>query len=263
MPIPNLRALWQSGARCVNGWASIPSPVTAEIIARQPFDTLTVDLQHGLIDYQMALTMLQAMEVSDVPKLARARWNDPGFIMMLLDAGFTGIICPMVNSAEEARAFVSVCRYAPEGTRSFGPTRASIAYGADYLKEANTAITTLAMIETRAAIDGLDAILEVEGLDAVYVGPADLAISLGYPPSLTPDQPEVVEAIATIRDKAAAAGKFAGIHCGSPQFVTRMLNEGFHLASLSTDMRIFSATMADLANAAKPKSEPSGSRAIY
>lgn len=263
MPIPNLKELWQGGTRCVNGWASIPSPITAEIIARQPFDTLTVDLQHGLIDYQTALTMLQAMGVSDAPKLARARWNDPGFIMALLDAGFTGIICPMVNSAEEARAFVSACRYAPQGARSFGPTRAAIAYGAGYLDAANGAITTLAMIETRAAIDALDDILAVEGLDAVYVGPSDLAISLGHAPSLTPDEPEVVEAIATIRDKAVAAGKFAGIHCGSPQFVARMLDEGFHLASLSTDTRIFSGALADLVQAARPDRGADGTRAVY
>lgn len=263
MSIPNLNELWRGGARCVNGWCSIPSTVTAEIIARQPFDTLTVDLQHGLIDYQTALTMLQAMEVSSVPKLARARWNDPGFIMALLDAGFAGIICPMVNSAEEARAFVSACRYAPQGSRSFGPTRASIAYGADYLAEANSAIATLAMIETRAAVEALDDILKVDGLDAVYIGPSDLAISMGYPPTLTPDEPKLVEAIATIREKATAAGRFAGIHCGSPDYVARMLDEGFHLASLSTDTRMFSAMMAEAVEAARPKDGRSGTTASY
>ncbi len=262
MAIPNLAELCRSGTRCVNGWCSIPSTITAEIIARQPFDTLTVDLQHGLIDYQTALTMLQAMEVSGAPKLARVRWNDSGFVMALLDAGFTGIICPMINSAEEARSFVAACRYAPEGARSFGPTRASMAYGPDYLREANGAITTIAMIETRAAIDALDDILAVKGLDAVYIGPSDLAISLGYAPSLTPDEPEVVDAIATIREKACAAGLFAGIHCGSPQYVARMLDEGFHLASLSTDTRLFSATMADALKAVRPGSER-GVRAVY
>lgn len=263
MPIPDLKALVQGGTRCVNGWCSIPSTVTAEIVARHPYDSLTVDLQHGLIDYQTALTMLQAMSFSDAPKLARVRWNDPGAIMALLDAGFTGIICPMVNSAAEARAFVSACRYAPAGGRSFGPTRAAIAYGADYMREADAAITTLAMIETREAIDALDEILAVEGLDAVYVGPSDLAISLGHPPSLTPDVPEVVKAIAATRDKARAAGKFAGIHCGSPEFVARMLDDGFHLASLSTDTRNFSAAQAELLGRARPNRADAVRKAVY
>lgn len=262
MTIPNLTEIWKSGQTCVNGWCAIPSTVTAEIIARQPFDTLTVDLQHGLIDYSTALTMLQAMEVSAVPKLARVRWNDPGFIMALLDAGFVGIICPMINSADEARAFVSACRYAPEGARSFGPTRAALAYGSDYVKEANGAIATIAMIETRAGIDALDDILTVDGLDAVYIGPSDLSISLGYPPSLTPDEPEVVDAIATIRDKAKAAGRYACIHTGSPDYAGRMIDEGFDLVSLSTDTRLFSAMMADTLKAVRPAGE-AGTKAVY
>ncbi|MDG2406268.1 MAG: aldolase/citrate lyase family protein, partial [Paracoccaceae bacterium] len=126
--------------------------------------------------------------------------------MALLDAGFTGIICPMVNSAQEANNFVAACRYAPEGTRSFGPTRALLVHGADYTHEANTDITKIVMIETQAAIENLDEILTVNGVDAVYIGPSDLAISLGYGPSLTPTDPEVVDVIATIREKAKAAG---------------------------------------------------------
>lgn len=252
MSIPSLREIWENGGKCVNGWCGMPSTVTAEIVARQPFDTLTVDLQHGLVDYQMALTMLQAMGVSAVPKLARVRWNDPGFIMALLDAGFTGIICPMVNTRQEAENFVSACRYAPRGSRSFGPTRASIAYGADYQKDSETRIATLAMIETREALANLDDILTVEGLDAVYIGPSDLAISMGYAPSLEPTEPEVVQAITTIREKAQAAGRFAGIHTGSARVAAAMLDDGFDLASLSTDTKIFSTAIADMLKAVRP-----------
>ena len=252
MTIPSLRSIWEAGEKCINGWCAMPSTVTAEIVARQPFDTLTIDLQHGLVDYQMALTMLQAMCVSDAPKLARARWNDPGLIMSLLDAGFTGIICPMINTRAEAESFVSACRYAPKGGRSFGPTRASIAYGADYQKNADKHIATLAMIETREAMDNLDDILSVEGLDAVYIGPSDLAISMGYPPSLQPTEPEVLDAINLIREKAKAAGRYAGIHTGGPEVAAARLADGFDLASLSTDTKIFSAAIADMLQAAKP-----------
>ncbi len=262
MPIPDLKDLWRQGRRCVNGWCSIPSAVTAEIAALQSFDTLTVDLQHGLIDYQSALAMLQAMGAHQGPKLARARWNEPGLIMALLDAGFTGIICPMINSGEEAARFAASCRYAPQGARSFGPTRAALVHGADYVQHANARIATLAMIETRAAIDALDDILAVEGIDAVYIGPSDLSISLGYPPSLAPTDAEVLDAIATIRDKAKAAGRFAGIHCGSPEGVRAWLDDGFDLATLSTDTRLFSAALAEKLDACRPGHQ-AGTKAVY
>lgn len=262
MPIPDLKDLWRQGRRCVNAWCSIPAPVTAEIAALQPFDTLTVDLQHGLVDYQAALGMLQAMSANPCPKLARTRWNEPGLIMALLDAGFTGIICPMINSAAEAKRFVAACRYAPQGSRSFGPTRAALVYGADYAEHANARIVTLAMIETRQALGALDEILAVDGLDAVYIGPADLSLSLGHPPSLAPDAPEVLDAIATIRDKAKAAGRFAGIHCGTPQIVRERLKDGFDLATLSTDTRLYSAALAEKLDACRPGSQQ-GIKAVY
>ena len=262
MPIPDLKDLWREGRRCVNAWCSIPSPVTAEIAALQPFDTLTVDLQHGLIDYQAALGMLQAMGASPAPKIARTRWNEPGLIMALLDAGFSGIICPMINSRAEAEAFVSSCRYAPQGARSFGPTRAALVHGADYFEHANARVTAIAMIETRAALDALDDILAVDGLDAVYVGPSDLSISLGYAPSLAPADAEVVEAIARIRERAKAAGRWAGIHCGTPEVVRRMLDEGFDLATMSTDTRLFSAALAETLDAARP-GPVGGAKAVY
>lgn len=262
MPIPDLKDLWRQGRPCINAWCSIPSTVTAEIAALQPFDTLTVDLQHGLVDYQTALAMLQAMGASPAPKLARTRWNEPGLIMALLDAGFTGIICPMVNSRAEAEAFVASCRYAPRGSRSFGPTRAALVHGADYAEHANERITTLAMIETRAAIEALDDILGVEGLDAVYIGPSDLSLSLGYPPSLAPTDREVLDAIDAIRDRAKAAGRGACIHCGTPEVVRDRLAEGFDLASMSTDTRIFSAALAEKLDAARP-GPIGGVKAVY
>lgn len=263
MTVPSVREIWESGGKCINGWCAMPSSVTAEIVARQPFDTLTIDLQHGLVDYQMALTMLQAMGVSRVPKLARARWNDPGLIMALLDAGFTGIICPMINTREEAEAFVSACHYAPRGSRSFGPTRASMAYGPDYQKEATTRIATLAMIETRESLANLDDILTVDRLDAVYIGPSDLAISMGYPPSLEDIAPEVEDAIATIRDKAQAAGRFAGIHTGNSTVAAAKLNDGFNLVSLSTDTKIFSTAVAEVLRKARPDADDKPMTALY
>ena len=233
----------RSGGKAVNGWCSVPSPVTAEMVARAGFDTVSVDLQHGLTDYQTALSMLQAVDGLGLPTLCRVPWNEPGIIMKALDAGFTGIICPMVNTRAEAERFAGACRYAPAGYRSFGPTRAAQVHGADYARAANGFITTFAMIETAEAVANLDDILAVEGIDAVYIGPGDLGLSLGHTPTLLPEAP-VRTVIAGIRDKTLAAGKVAAIHCGSPAMVRDMLDDGFGLATLLTDARLFANALA-------------------
>jgi 4-hydroxy-2-oxoheptanedioate aldolase len=244
MPITDFQAHFAAGGKAVNGWCAMPSPVTAEIMGRQGFDMMTVDLQHGLIDYQMALTMLQVLQGLPAPVLARVPWNEPGIIAKCLDAGFAGVICPMVNTTEDARALVQSARYAPLGSRSFGPTRANMVYGAGYAKTANNRILVLAMIETREALGNLDAILAVDGIDGVYVGPSDLGLSLGYEPTLDPSAPEVLEAIATIATRAKSAGRIAGVHTGSPAMIRRMFAQGFDFASLLTDARLFASAVA-------------------
>jgi 4-hydroxy-2-oxoheptanedioate aldolase len=241
---PDLTQFFASGAKAVNGWCALPSPVTAEIMGRQGFDLMTVDLQHGLIDYQMALTMLQVLQGLPAPVMVRVPWNEPGIVMKCLDAGFQGLICPMINTADDARRLVQAARYAPLGSRSFGPTRANLVHGASYVKTANTGILILAMIETRQALDNLDAILAVEGIDGIYVGPSDLGLSLGYEPTLDPTAPEVLDAISTIARTAKAAGRIAGIHTGSAAMIQRSFAQGFDFASLLTDARIFSTAIA-------------------
>lgn len=244
MPITDFQARFAAGGKAVNGWCALPSPVTAEIMGRQGFDMMTVDLQHGLIDYQMALTMLQVLQGLPAPVLARLPWNEPGIMAKCLDAGFAGVICPMVNTVEDARALVQSARYAPLGSRSFGPTRANMVYGTGYAKTANSRILVLAMIETREALGNLDAILAVDGIDGVYVGPSDLGLSLGYEPTLDPSAPEVLEAIATIATRAKSAGRIAGVHTGSPAMIRRMFAQGFDFASLLTDARLFASAVA-------------------
>jgi 4-hydroxy-2-oxoheptanedioate aldolase len=150
----------------------------------------------------------------------------------------------MINTAEDARRLVQATRYAPMGGRSFGPTRANLVHGSGYAKGANASVLVLAMIETREALQNLDAILAVEGIDGVYVGPSDLGLSLGHEPTLEPTAPEVLDAIAEILSRARAAGRIAGVHTGSPEMVNRMLVLGFHFASLLTDMRIFVNSLA-------------------
>jgi 4-hydroxy-2-oxoheptanedioate aldolase len=244
MPITDLKAHFITGGTAVNGWCAIPSPVTAEIMGRAGFGMVTVDLQHGLIDYQMALTMCQVLQGLPAPVLCRVPWNEPGIIMKCLDAGFSGLICPMINSAEDARRLVDAARYKPLGGRSFGPTRANMVHGAAYARGANEKVLLLAMIETRDALSNLDAILEVEGIDGVYVGPSDLGLSLGYEPTLEPTAPAVIEAISQIAARTRAAGRIAGVHTGSPTMVRAMLDLGFHFASLLTDVRLFTNALS-------------------
>ncbi len=243
-----------AGGKAVNGWCALPSPVTAEIMGRQGFDLMTVDLQHGLMDYQMALTMLQVLQGLPAPVLVRVPWNEPGIIAKCLDAGFAGVICPMVNTVEDARRLVQASRYAPMGSRSFGPTRANLVHGAGYVKTANTSVLVFAMIETREALDNLDAILAVEGIDGVYVGPSDLGLSLGYEPTLDPTATEVLDAIAQIAIRVKASGRLAGIHTGSPEMIRLAFTQGYDFASLLTDARIFTSAVAGQVAAVHQKS---------
>jgi 4-hydroxy-2-oxoheptanedioate aldolase len=244
MPITDIKSHFTTGGTAVNGWCAIPSPVTAEIVGRAGFDLVTVDLQHGLIDYQTALTMVQVLQGLPAPVLARVPWNEPGIVMKCLDAGFSGLICPMINTAADARRLVEAGRYAPLGGRSFGPTRANMVHGQTYARTANERIMLLAMIETREALANLDAILAVDGIDGIYVGPSDLGLSLGYEPTLEPTAPEVLGAIEDIVLRTRQAGRIAGIHTGSAAMVKAMIGKGYHFASLLTDARLFASALA-------------------
>lgn len=240
----DLRRHLLAGGSVVSGWCMIPSAVTAELMAALGFDALTIDLQHGLIGYGQALTMLQVVARPGIATLCRIPWNEPGIIGKVLDAGFGGIICPMVDTRDDAERLVRACRYAPMGSRSYGPTRARRLHGQDYGGLANERITVLAMIETAAGLANLNAILDVPGIDGVYIGPADLALSLGHAPVLNSDVPVVVSAIAEIRQQARARGKVAGIHSGAGQPTRAMLEAGFNFVALGTDISLFERAVA-------------------
>ena len=177
-----LRRRWKEGKAAVNGWLAIPSAFAAEVMAQCGWDSITVDLQHGVQDYISMVACFQAMHAYPVTRLVRVPWNEPGIIGKVLDGGAYGVICPMVNTKQQCEALVSACRYPPMGTRSNGPIRAG-AYGSpgEYQKTANDEILVIPMIETREALDNLDAILDVPGIDGVYVGPGDLSFSPGPP----------------------------------------------------------------------------------
>ncbi len=244
-----LRELWAAGQPTVNGWCGLPSPFAAELLAHQGFDSLTIDLQHGLIDYATAVAMLQAISATPAVPLVRIPWREPGITMKLLDAGAWGVICPMVSNPREAEELVAFGRYPPRGTRSFGPLRASLVAGGDYFARADEEVLLLAMIETREGVENLEAILQVDGLDGVYIGPSDLAIALGYGPGFDHERPELLAVIRRIADCARAHGKIAGIHTMSPAYARRMWELGFHFVSLMTDSRMLAAKARELLEA--------------
>ena len=240
-----LRTIWSEGGTVVNGWLQIPSSFSAEVMAHAGLDSLTIDMQHAPVDYGCLVRMLQAISTTDTVPVARVAWNDPALIMQVLDAGCYAVICPMVDTREQAEAFVGACRYPPAGYRSYGPYRALLYGGRDYTEYADETVVTIAMIETRNALENLDGILDVEGLDAVFVGPSDLGQSLGYGPGPDREEPEVVEAIDRVLAAATGRGLAAGIFTGSSEHASRMVEKGFRFVNVSTDVRLLAGAAAE------------------
>jgi 4-hydroxy-2-oxoheptanedioate aldolase len=199
----SLREKLESGGPAIGLWASIPSALTAEAAALAGPDYVVVDQQHGAVGPATLMAMLQAIGGAGAAPLVRVARNEPFPIGQALDLGAAGVIVPMVESGEEAAAAVAACRYAPEGIRSFGALR--VGAGARPL--------CLVMIETRAGLERAAEIAATPGLDGIYVGPSDLALSLGLQPTIRLEHPPVLEAIAVIHAACADAGIIAGVHC--------------------------------------------------
>lgn len=230
-----MKQRWIDGRAGVGLWLTLPDPSVAEQLGSVDPDYLVVDMQHGMIDYADVRPLLQAMQRSAATPFVRVPWNEPGIIGKVLDAGALGVIIPMVNTVEQARQAVSSCFYQPKGSRSHGPVRASIAHGADYGEHANDEVVCVVMIETVEAIGNLEEILAVPGIDAVYIGPADLSRTLGLVPLGDHEDASFVEAIDTILDACARAGVIPGIHA-NPSLVEKRLGQGFRMVTATSDI---------------------------
>ena len=234
---PNkIKQMWKEGQPVTLGWLSISHGFSAEVMARQGFDALCIDMQHGTTDMADLVGMLQAVSQTDTSPVVRVPWNDPATIMKALDFGAYSIIVPLVNTAEDAAKAVAACRYPPVGMRSSGPIRAVHYGGADYVTHANDEIVVMAMVETKEGIANLDAICATPGLDAVYIGPADLSFALGMAPRA--DNPDPLH-MATCDKILAAAHKHgikACMHCASGAFAAGAIKRGFDLVMLTSDV---------------------------
>ncbi len=230
----------------MNGWIAAASPLTAQAMAMAGWDALTIDLQHGTADYSDLLTLLPIIEGAGITPLVRVPWLDEAAIMRTLDAGAMGVIAPMIECAADAERLVAVCRYPPAGGRSFGPVRARMVWPEPYTTaSADANVLALAMIETRKGIEALPDILAVEGLSGIYIGPADLSLSYGYPAKFDPEAEEMIALIKHIRAATMEAGLFCGLHCGSVGYAQRAAAWGMDLVTIGSDARFVEAGAAE------------------
>ena len=215
-------------------WLKVPSSITAELAAISGFDYVCVDMQHGFSDRNDLLPMLQAIQPHSPKALVRVPCNEPSIIGWVLDAGATGVIVPLINSAEEAEAAVRACLYPPKGNRSMGPTRALRVFGEKYVEEMENSVQCLPMIETLDALENLDSILSVEGVDAIYVGPSDLSVNLGLPKGNNDGDPKFDEALERIVSSCEKHNVTPGIHANSSLAATRE-QQGFRILTVVED----------------------------
>ena len=247
-----LKKLFKEGKAAINGWIEIPSSYSAEAMAHQGLDSLTIDLQHGAISQSDILQIFQAISTTEVVPMARLNWNEPDQIMKALDYGAYGIICPMVSNRNQAEKFVQACMYPPKGYRSFGPTRGFMYGGNDYVDHANDEILKIAMIETKEALNELDKIMKTPGLDGVYIGPSDLSLSIGEKAGF--DKPEghpTYEQALNILNHAKKNNIVAGIHNATPEYAKKMINIGFQLVSVGSDKIFMSDGAKSIVNKIK------------
>ena len=253
--------MWSDGDETLGVWLSVPSTVSAEIVARQPVSYVCIDTQHGICDFQSAVPMIQAIELAGNVPIARAPWNEPGSIGKLLDAGSHAIIVPMVNSRAEAEAAVRAIRYPPDGARSWGPLLTGVRHG-DYREWAETNVAAIPMIETAEALASVDDIVSVPGVDAVYVGPADLAISLGLGPSGNDGADVFDDALARIVDACRRHDVVPGIHA-TGALAPRRREQGFRMITIASDHLAMASGIAAQLDAARSDSGTGASDQLY
>jgi 4-hydroxy-2-oxoheptanedioate aldolase len=230
-----LKELFAKNQVALGAWMGFSSSFAAEVMGHSDMDAVVVDLQHGPLYLDAALPMLQAISATPAMPMVRVALNQFFEINKVLDAGAYGVICPLVNNAKDAESFVSACRYPPQGTRSFGPSRGVLYGGPDYFAHANESILKLAMIETLAGMKNLDSILKVDGIDGVFIGPGDLSLALGLPPSPNYKDGPLKAALAKIYKAARKHKKMVGIFCTSLEFSEDMKRLGYDFIVLAND----------------------------
>jgi 4-hydroxy-2-oxoheptanedioate aldolase len=242
-PPDRLRARWHAGDPTFGGWVVGRDPLLAERVARCGFDEVTIDLQHAPVGSADLPALTMAVTVGGAVPLVRVVSADPWGIGRVLDLGAAGVIVPLVEDAGTAETVVRACRYPPVGTRSTGPVRARYVFGSDEPAVLESALVVL-MIESRAGMGAVDEIAAIPGVDVVYVGPADLALSLGLSRTgrRTPaEERELDAALDRVVEACRRAGRVAGLHCPDGAAAAAAVERGFGMVTVTSDIGLVSA----------------------
>jgi 4-hydroxy-2-oxoheptanedioate aldolase len=240
-----VRRRWAAGEVAFNAWSTFPGVASATVLAGAGFDAVTVDLEHGEHTAAGLGEAVEAIERAGAVPFVRLPWNDPASIMRALDLGARGLICPMVNSAEEALAFVRYCRYPPLGARSYGPVRSAFGARREQTEPANEAVLAFAQIETAEGFANVEAICGTEGLDGVYVGPADLSLTLRFQGFADLGADEMRKALARIVEASTSGGIVPGIHSPTADQAIEMMRAGFRFVGAAGDRELLSGSGAE------------------
>ena len=240
MSINPLRVAWADGRTAFGLWSAIPSSFSAEIVAGADVDYVCVDQQHGVVDYASMVPMLQAIGAAGAAPITRVLSNDPYRIMKALDAGALGVIVPLVNDAGEAANAVAACRYPPHGIRSYGPIRASRVIGSRDPEDLAREILCIVMVETREGLENVEEIAATPGIDGIYIGPADLALSLGLPPSTSVTEAVHIDAVRRIREVCQRCGIAVEMHASSGRWAKQHAEAGFDMVTVASDASLLS-----------------------
>ncbi|MBW1697036.1 MAG: HpcH/HpaI aldolase/citrate lyase family protein [Deltaproteobacteria bacterium] len=232
----HVKRMLKAGKKTAGAWAQITSPISAEILSGAGFDWLIIDMEHGPNDIPSLVAQMQAMKGTSAIPIVRAPWNDFVMIKRILDAGAYGLLIPYVNTKSEAEAAVKACKYPPSGIRGIAGSTRAAHFGRnsmDYFSKANEEILVITQVETRQAVENIDEILEVNGLDGIFIGPMDLATSYGY--MYDPGQPEVQSAIESVEAKVKGTGKFLGTISFNWNQAKQLYQRGYQMISLMAD----------------------------
>lgn len=228
-----------NGSRLLSGWIGMPDPLVASHLAQEKFDMIVLDMQHGQVDSTAAILGISQIVAAGKPAIVRIPVGDYATASRMLDAGASGIIAPMISTPDEARALVAFTKYPPLGERSFGPAPAlnlTGLTGPAYLAAANQHCLAIAMIETRAALDALDEILAIDGIDGVFLGPYDLSIAFLRGAGIDPTHPEVEKALDKVLERCRARGKYACVMAGGGERAKELRQRGFDMVAIGPDV---------------------------
>lgn len=232
--IESLKQRWKRNEVTLGAWCFLPDSLSAEIVAHSGYDWALVDMQHGCMGYETTLEMIRSIDLASIVPAVRIPWNEPGIIGRMLDAGAMAIVAPMIQNAEDCRQLVHACRYPPVGGRSLGPIRVGAHQGLGYVSTANDKISVIPMIETKEALEAVEEIAAVPGVDALFVGPFDLSMALGLPPGDNDGEPAFDAAIKRVNDAAKANGLATAV-MSTDKLAALRASQGFQMISVMND----------------------------